>query len=115
MATPYIRRPRASPYRDPMMSGAYTWLRRQDETDTYSLDIAGLLDSGETCSSIALADTSGPTISSPAVTSAGVLSMTVSSGSGTTTARVTTNTARIIEIPLQWRLTEQLRGGEDYS
>ncbi|NJK31516.1 MAG: hypothetical protein HC927_03315 [Deltaproteobacteria bacterium] len=115
-ATHYTGPERAQkPYRDTFQGDAITWPRRYDETKTYKVDLSDQLDSGETCSSVAMADVSGPTISASSVTPAGVISVTVTKGGGTATARVTTSASRILEFPLQWRATDVPRKNQVYG
>ncbi len=115
-ATHYTGPARAQkPYRDTFMGDAITWPRRHGETKTYQVDLSDQLNSAETCSSVSMADVAGPTISASSVTSAGVLSVTVTKGGGTATARVTTSASRILEFPLQWRVTDVPRKNQTYG
>lgn len=95
------------PHVDAFEGDAITWPRRYDETDTYQVDISDQLNSGETCSSVSMQDVAGPTISTSSVTSAGVVSVTLTKGHGKATARVTTSASRVLEFPLQWRATDR--------
>ena len=103
-----------SPWRDPHRGNAVTWVRRYDESDTYTVDLTDYLESGETCSSVTIVDIYGPTIANEAVTSGGSLSLDVTSGGGTATARIVTST-RTIEIPLQWRLADSASQADGYA
>lgn len=107
MAATGIQRRAPRPQRDYTRGGAWTWPRnRSDETDTYRVDLADMLDSGETCSSVTAVDRDGVTVDSIAVTGAGLLSVTVSDGgNGFLRARVVTSASRILAIPMQWRAT----------
>ena len=103
-ATGFFRRP-SPPQRDYTRGGAFTWERtRHDETRTYRVDLSDTLESGETCSSVAINDRAGVTVDSSAVTGAGVLSVTVSEGGdGSLIAMVTTSSSRVLPVPMQWR------------
>lgn len=99
------------PHTDVFEGGAITWARRYDETETYGVDISDRLAEGETCTAIAMINVSGPTLGDRSVSPGGTISVTVTKGQGTATARVTTSAGRSLEFPLQWRATD--RPGRD--
>ena len=101
-ATAFSRRPNP-PQRDYTRGNAPTWERhRHDETETYSAEVS--LDAGETASSVTIRDRVGVTVDSSAVTSAGVVSVTVSAGGdGSLIAMVTTSDGRELPVRMQWR------------
>lgn len=101
-SVPYLpRRPR--PTRDPQEGGAVTWERSTDDNEAYALDVSEQLPSGDTFASVTAVEVSGVTISAITVTAAGQLSVTVTGGHGSASARLVTAAGRIFYVPLQWR------------
>jgi hypothetical protein len=94
-----------------------TWERSStNENNSYSIDISGILDSGETCSSVALENTYGVTVGTASVTSAGVVTVPVTAGGdGGTRALVTTSASRVLPVLFAWRANYDSDSYDDYA
>ena len=105
MAYTWFSRRQPRPQRDRHNEDAPTWGRsRHDEVNTYKVDIAEELDDSETASSLSIADRVGMTVDSSSVTSAGLITVTISAGGdGHLRAKVTTSDSRVLVFPMQWR------------
>ena len=100
----YIRR-RSRPYAD-ASTGALTWTKRRDESDTYSIDVNDRLAGGIIATAAAKSgDTSGVTLG--AITNAaGIVTIPVTAGVGHMTLLITTTLGYKFEIPLCWLAPE---------
>jgi hypothetical protein len=102
MGTPYVPR-QLRPYRDPDNGGRWTWERQYEDDEDYVLDVSGLLDTGDTYSAVAEEDVYGVTVGSITVTSAGTLSVRITDGRGTLTAKLTTTAGDEKRVKCAWR------------
>lgn len=106
MSTLYVRK-RRYPYS--LHGNEYTREKRYDEILTETIDLIGILDSGETLSAATFED-AGPTISGTAIAAGRdgtntAVAFTIT-GAGKATLNVTTSGGRTLEIRLNYRASD---------
>lgn len=87
------------------MRNRWVTVKEWDDDRSYVIDLAGVLDSSETLSSVTAEDVSGVTVNSISV-SGTELTVDVTRA-GLLTAEITTSASDVIRVPLEFRSTDR--------